>query len=150
MIIKLIGAAIIISAGIVLGNTLHNIYVERIKILERFMSFVIFCESEIEYYKSEMNDIIEKFRDIKFKYDDYIFNKNKKSFFITDENKKNIDIFFIDILTLDSNTQKYFFSKTKNEFTVALDKAQKDLALKGKMFKKLIPIATVGIVILIL
>ena len=150
MIIKLIGAATIISVGIVIGNSLYYIFSERIKILERFMSFVIFCESEIEYYKTEMNDIIEKFINNQSKYDDLIFKKDKKTFYITNDNKKIIDLFFTDILTLDSDTQKYFFSKTKNDLTIALNNAKNDLTVKGKMFKKLIPIASIGIVILIL
>lgn len=149
MILKFIGGALIISAGIVLGNSCNAVYCERLNVLERFHSFVIFCESEINYYRTELGTIIEKFKANGQKTDDIIFN-NKTSINISPECRKLIDGFFRDIPTLDSDTQQYFFNKTKTETTQAIIRAKSDIINKGKMLKKLLPIISIGIFILFL
>lgn len=150
MIFKFIGGALIISAGIALGNSCNTVYCERLNVLERFHCFVIFCESEIKYYRTEFGFIVKKFTEnTQQKADDIIFN-SKTSINVSAECRKLIDGFFRDIPTLDSETQQYFFDKTKTEITQAITRAKSDVTKKGKMLKKLLPIISVGIFILFL
>ena len=85
--IKYILGGVLVSIGFISGITIRTIYQDRIGLLTRFLRFIQFCESEVNYYKTEFNTIIAKFRQNNNKYDAYIFDK-KPSFLLKNENKK--------------------------------------------------------------
>ena len=148
--IKYIGGALFVSAGWLLGNSLYSVYEDRINILERFRDFILYCESEITFYKTEMDIIIDKFRDRTNKFDEIIFNEKNKNIAVSSETSKLIKNFFCRIRTLDSESQKGYFSEIQIEVNSLIEKATKDLNVKGKMLKRLTPIAAIGIFILTL
>ena len=104
--IKYIGGALFVAAGWLLGNSLYSVYEDRIYILERFRDFILYCESEITFYKTEMDIIIDKFRDRTNKFDEIIFNEKNKNIAVSSETSKLIKNFFCRIRTLDSESQK--------------------------------------------
>ena len=148
--IKYIGGALFVAAGWLLGNSLYSVYEDRIYILERFRDFILYCESEITFYKTEMDIIIDKFRDRTNKLDEIIFNEKNKNIAVSSETSKLIKNFFCRIRTLDSESQKGYFSEIQIEVNSLIEKATKELNLKGKMLKRLTPIAAIGIFILTL
>lgn len=148
--IKYIGGALFVSAGWLLGNSLYSVYEDRIYILERFRDFILYCESEITFYKTEMDIIIDKFRDRTNKFDEIIFNEKNKNIAVSSETSKLIKNFFCRIRTLDSESQKGYFSEIQIEVNSLIEKATKELNVKGKMLKRLTPIAAIGIFILTL
>lgn len=148
--IKYIGGALFVAAGWLLGNSLYSVYEDRIYILERFRDFILYCESEITFYKTEMDIIIDKFRDRTNKFDEIIFNEKNKNIAVSSETSKLIKNFFCRIRTLDSESQKGYFSEIQIEVNSLIEKATKELNLKGKMLKRLTPIAAIGIFILTL
>lgn len=148
--IKYIGGALFVAAGWLLGNSLYSVYEDRIYILERFRDFILYCESEITFYKTEMDIIIDKFRDRTNKFDEIIFNEKNKNIAVSSETSKLIKNFFCRIRTLDSESQKGYFSEIQIEVNSLIEKATKDLNVKGKMLKRLTPIAAIGIFILTL
>ncbi len=148
--IKYIGGALFVAAGWLLGNSLYSVYEDRIYILERFRDFILYCESEITFYKTEMDIIIDKFRDRTNKLDEIIFNEKNKNIAVSSETSKLIKNFFCRIRTLDSESQKGYFSEIQIEVNSLIEKATKELNVKGKMLKRLTPIAAIGIFILTL
>lgn len=148
--IKYIGGALFVAAGWLLGNSLYSVYEDRINILERFRDFILYCESEITFYKTEMDIIIDKFRDRTNKFDEIIFNEKNKNIAVSSETSKLIKNFFCRIRTLDSESQKGYFSEIQIEVNSLIEKATKELNIKGKMLKRLTPIAAIGIFILTL
>ena len=148
--IKYIGGALFVAAGWLLGNSLYSVYEDRIYILERFRYFILYCESEITFYKTEMDIIIDKFRDRTNKFDEIIFNEKNKNIAVSSETSKLIKNFFCRIRTLDSESQKGYFSEIQIEVNSLIEKATKELNVKGKMLKRLTPIAAIGIFILTL
>lgn len=148
--IKYIGGALFVAAGWLLGNSLYSVYEDRINILERFRDFILYCESEITFYKTEMDIIIDKFRDRTNKFDEIIFNEKNKNIAVSSETSKLIKNFFCRIRTLDSESQKGYFSEIQIEVNSLIEKATKELNVKGKMLKRLTPIAAIGIFILTL
>lgn len=148
--IKYIGGALFVAAGWLLGNSLYSVYEDRIYILERFRDFILYCESEITFYKTEMDIIIDKFRDRTNKFDEIIFNEKNKNIAVSSETSKLIKNFFCRIRTLDSESQKGYFSEIQIEVNSLIEKATKELNVKGKMLKRLTPIAAIGIFILTL
>lgn len=148
--IKYIGGALFVAAGWLLGNSLYSVYEDRIYILERFRDFILYCESEITFYKTEMDIIIDKFRDRTNKFDEIIFNEKNKNIAVSSETSKLIKNFFCRIRTLDSESQKGYFSEIQIEVNSLIEKATKELNIKGKMLKRLTPIAAIGIFILTL
>ena len=148
--IKYIGGALFVAAGWLLGISLYSVYEDRINILERFRDFILYCESEITFYKTEMDIIIDKFRDRTNKFDEIIFNEKNKNIAVSSETSKLIKNFFCRIRTLDSESQKGYFSEIQIEVNSLIEKATKELNLKGKMLKRLTPIAAIGIFILTL
>ena len=148
--IKYIGGALLIAVGWIMGQSINGIYKERVKVIERFRNFVAFCESEISFFKTEMCSVIDKFREEGNKYDDLIFDPDKKSFLRSKGTTKAISDFFSQITLLDAENQKYFFADTKNKIQQILETGQKDVELKGQMAKKLLPILAIGIFILTL
>jgi hypothetical protein len=150
MTVKFIAGALIVVAGVLLGNSINAVYAERISVLERFHEFLIFCESEIGYYRTEFATIIDKFTQNENKYDKYIFDEKYNGLYMTKETKSLIAGFIGEIGKLDSDTQKGFFANTEHKLLSALEKAKKDKEIKGKTWKKLAPIAAIGIFILLL
>lgn len=148
--IKYIGGALFVAAGWLLGNSLYSVYEDRIYILGRFRDFILYCESEITFYKTEMDIIIDKFRDRTNKFDEIIFNEKNKNIAVSSETSKLIKNFFCRIRTLDSESQKGYFSEIQIEVNSLIEKATKELNVKGKMLKRLTPIAAIGIFILTL
>ena len=149
MMIKYIAGACIISAGVIVGNSINLIYKDRICVLKRFYDFVMFCENEINFYKTEMCTIIEKFRENSHKFDKIIFEK-ENTFLIKGENALMIKNFFRQITELDSDSQKYYFSDIKTKTKRLIEEAEKDANVNGKMFKRLTPILALGITVLTL
>lgn len=147
--IKYILGGILVAFGFISGITVRTIYQDRIGLLTRFLRFIQFCESEVNYYKTEFNTIIAKFRQNNNKYDAYIFDK-KPSFLLKNENKKLIDDFINDVGKYDEETQKNKFCEARNQIECALKEANVDLEKKGKTFKKLAPIIAFGLFILLL
>ena len=148
--IKYIGGALLIAAGWILGNTFFTIYRDRVEMLDRFQAFLSYSENEISFFKTEMKAIIEKFRKNADKYDDLIFDKEKRSFIKNKELSSTINTFFERVTLLDSENHKYFYTETKNNVAILKEKAVKDIEIKGKMAKRLLPILAVGIFILTL
>lgn len=138
-----------VSLGCISGITVRTIYQDRIALLTRFLRFVQYCESEVNYYKTEFNEIVVKFRQNNNKYDAYIFDK-KSSFLLKNENKKFIEEFFNDFGKYDEETQKNKFYEARNRIEYALKEANLDLEKKGKTFKKLAPIIALGLFILLM
>ncbi len=149
--VKYIGGALLVATGWLLGNSLCSVYADRIHILDRFHEFVLFCESEINYYKSDMDVIIEKFRkNSPSKYDEYIFSDSLKKRFTFNARFAVVHNFTEKVRSMDSDSLRGFLAETINEITKQKEKATLDYEVKGKMLKKLLPIAAVGIFILTL
>lgn len=148
--LKYIGGALFVAAGWLLGNSIQAVYSDRVGLLERFRDFVRYCESEINYYKTTMSDIVDKFTDKNNKFDAIIFAVDNKSLLETKETSEMIRGYFNGVKTLDSESQKGFFAETLLKTDRAIENAKRDLAIKGKMLKKLAPIAAIGIFILTL
>lgn len=148
--LKYLGGALFVAAGWLLGNSIQSVYSDRIALLERFRDFVRYCESEINYYKTAMDDIIDKFTDKNNKYDAILFDSYNKNLLVSKETAETIKGYFIGIKTLDSESQKGFFSETLMKTDRLIENAKRDLNVKGKMLKKLAPIAAIGIFILTL
>ena len=148
--LKYIGGAMFVAAGWLLGNSIQAVYSDSVGLLERFRDFVRYCESEISYYKTAMSDIIDKFTDKNNKYDAIIFAAESKSLLMTKETSEMIKGFFNGVRTLDSDSQKCFFAEILLRTDRATENAKRDLAIKGKMLKRLAPVAAIGIFILTL
>lgn len=147
--LKFIAGGMLVVGGYALGNSIKKIYEDRICVLERFLDFLIYCESEITFYKNEFSIIIKNFKKEENKYDKYIFN-GKTSFIFTKKNKIVIDKFFTDIGKFDMETQMKKITDIKNIIIKAINQANNDLLLKGNTYKKLSPIIALGIFILLL
>ena len=149
--IKYIGGALLVATGWLLGKSLCSVYSDRIVVLERFYEFVTYCESEINYYKTDMDAIIEKIRTVSpSKYDKILFENDAKKTFIPKECQLVITTFPEKVRSMDSESLRGFLKETQNEVTRQKEKAKRDYEIKGKMMKKLLPIAAVGIFILTL
>ena len=148
--IKYIGGALIVACGWLIGRSLYSIYSDRKKIIERIESFVLFCESEIVYGKTEFLQIIDKFKQNENKFDKYIFRTENNSFYLTKETKDFLQDFTEKITSLDFETQKKYFVEAKQKIKNLEEKAEKDVLLKGRIFKRLLPVIAIGIFILLL
>lgn len=149
--IKYIGGALLVATGWLLGNAVCSVYSDRIQVLDRFREFVLFCESEINYYKTDMNAIIEKFiAASQSKYDENIFSDKFAKKFISKDCLCLMQSFPEKVRTLDSESLRGYIKQTLGEISFQKEKAVKNYEIKGKMIKKLLPIAAVGIFILTL
>lgn len=150
MIIKYIGGAVLVAIGWITGESICLIFKQRSATLERFKSFVLFCENEVTFFKTEMNMIIDKFREEKNKYDELLFDTNNKDFIITKELRVFINDFFSQVVRLDTENQKYYFAEVKRRIETFQNKARSEEKIKGQTLKKLLPILALGIFILTL
>ena len=139
-----------IACGWLIGNSLSSIYRERQNLLERFNTFLLFCESEITYEKEELSTIIDKFLQEKNKFDSYIFNRNYIGIYMEKPTRTFINTFLDKISILDSETQKKYFAEAKNQISIMETNALKKVNTQGKMMKKLIPVIAIGLFILTL
>ena len=139
-----------IICGWFTGNSLYSVYADRMRLLDRFKAFLLFCESEITYEKTELATIIERFRQDSNPYDSYIFDRDYNGIHVSKPIRTCINTFLDKISILDSETQKKFFFEVKNTVSVLETSGNKQINSQGKMLKKLLPVIAIGIFILTL
>lgn len=124
------------------------------------LDFVNFTQGEIQFFGTNVNDLIEKY----VKENDNLLGKTLKNIQVPDkcdknsiespyfsEKGKNLLLEFINSLSkLNSSTQKEFIESFKNKIVQEVQFTNLEVTSKGDIYKKLSPFVGLGIAIIIL
>lgn len=150
---------IIFMISIYTGISIKRFYSNKCKIYDEMLDFVLFTQGEIQFFGTNINDLIQKYCNS----NSNLLSKALKSIQIPDKSKiedleciylsekgKNLVLEFINSLSkLNSCTQKEYLDNFKNKIIQEMQFSKTELDGKGDVYKKLSPFVGLAIAIVI-
>lgn len=157
--IRLALGIIIFMTSIYVGISIKRFYVSKCKIYDEMLDFVTFTQGEIQFFGTNINDLIQKYTTS----NNNLLSKSLKNIHIPDkcnkehldstylsEKGKNLLIEFINSLSkLNSTTQKEYIENFRNKIIQEMEYSKTELDNKGDIYKKLSPFVGLAIAIII-
>lgn len=157
--IRLIIGIIIFMISVYVGIVIKKFFVSKCKIYEEMLDFVTFTQGEIQFFGTNINDLMCKY----CTNNDNLLSNALKNIHIPDrcseedlqtnflsKNGKILLIEFINNLSrLNSVTQKEYIANYKNKILKEMDVCKLELSSKGEIYKKISPFVGLTIAIII-
>lgn len=148
---QLIAGSLILIASFFLGSALSATYSKRVRFLSDYIDFLAFAESEIGFYKREMDELITNFATggggdfRKYLTEKFIAGREIKP---ADE-AGLVEEFVTGMASLDLNSQRGFTALCRQKADRALRDARENATTKGSLVKKLTPLVGAALFIII-
>lgn len=149
---KPIAAILILLASFILSRTLPDIYKKRVNFLSGFLEFITFAIGEIDFYKREMEIVIENFTKDRrgeftdFLKDRYLFKKEVE----IDSDRRIVEEFISRLTELDCSAQKNYSEMYIEKVKKLLVTAEETYKSKGNLMRKLVPLAGAALFVIII
>ena len=151
--IKIVLGIVIICCSAYLGYGIERYYKIRLSIVEEYVQFLRYTESETTFLKTNIMDLIGKYSSKVNQFDALIkSNSNEKtcSIYLSKELNDEVTTFFNRLTTTDYNSisklMKHSIEVAEHHYKVA----EKEKVQKGELGRKLCILAGVGLLILAL
>jgi len=136
---------LLIAASVILGNGIAERYTERRKFYEEFLRFIDFMQSEINFYNSEIDDIIKKYTEKSKSEFGKALQKGGKG-----EYAEILSEYLNGMKKLDRDAQKSYSEAFGIRIEKAVTSAETAEKRNATLIKKILPLTGVAAFILLL
>ena len=152
--IKIILAIVVIVLLAYIGYGIERYYKTRLKILVDFKNFISFCKREIEFYKSSIDTLINKYdyqtESLKKLLDCYVNNKEMESIYLNKDIISRFKTFIYELSSADFYFKDSVIKSAEEVIASLLNQAEKDKKQKGELGRKLIVLLGIALIVLII
>ncbi len=146
---NIVAGVLILIASTILGISINNMYLARVKIAEELYKYVGFTQSEISFFRTGITEMNEKYA-----------KTNKNDFTrllsggmvhnVAQSTVKLLNDFTDGLAKLDLASQKDFTNTYLSFVNEEIAALKKESEVKGKLFKRLSPVLGIAVFIMVL
>ena len=147
---NIVAGVLILIASAAIGAAINNMYLARVKTAEELYKYVVFSQSEISFFRTEIVAMNEKYASGSGNDDFKKLLNGTSAGGAAQSTAKLFNDFTWGLSKLDLSSQKEFTDTYLGFVNDEIAALKKDSEVKGKLFKRLSPVLGVAIFILVL